>query len=222
MKLQTRCGALEYTVAGEGSPAIVLFNGAGVTLDGWRALFPAIEALGTVVAWNRFGLEGSDPPERAQSGAVVVASVRELLKYAAVAPPYVLVGHSLGALYAEMFARLHPAETAALLMLAPADPRRVEKMDTGQLTRSLSKVQSPGEEAFRENLHAEIDAVRLLTQELESAGLFPDVPLALVQGQGGHFPQLTQPQLVLDELAALVRRARQNSGQIPISPEQLA
>jgi pimeloyl-ACP methyl ester carboxylesterase len=209
VKLQTRCGTLECSVGGEGSPAIVLFNGAGMTLDGWRALYPAIEDLGTVVAWNRFGIEGSDPPERVQSGAVVVASVRELLKYAAVEPPYVLVGHSLGALYAEMFARLHPGETAGVMMIAPADPARVEAMDLRQLTRALGKVQSPPEEAFRDNLHAEVEAVRLLSRELEGAGPFPDVPIALVQGQGGHFPQLTQPQRVLDELAALVRRARQ-------------
>lgn len=37
-RLQTRSGALEYVLSGSGSPTIVLLNGAGVTLEGWRAL----------------------------------------------------------------------------------------------------------------------------------------------------------------------------------------
>ena len=39
-KLQTRSGALQYVVSGRGAPTIVLLNGAGVMLEGWRALYP--------------------------------------------------------------------------------------------------------------------------------------------------------------------------------------
>ncbi|HWI80144.1 MAG TPA: hypothetical protein VNS31_13150, partial [Ramlibacter sp.] len=92
-RLQTRAGALEYVVSGQGPPSIVLLNGAGVTLEGWRGLYPAIEQVGTVFAWNRFGVRGSDAPRLAQSGAVVLASLRELLGYAGLQPPYVLVAH---------------------------------------------------------------------------------------------------------------------------------
>ena len=69
-KLQTRSGALEYVVSGAGQPTIVLLNGAGVTLEGWRALYPMIEQAGTVFAWNRFGVKGSDAP-RLRPAAVV-------------------------------------------------------------------------------------------------------------------------------------------------------
>ena len=62
---ETRSGALEYVVSGAGQPTIVLLNGAGVTLEGWRTLYPAIEHLGTVFAWNRFGVKGSDEPRLA-------------------------------------------------------------------------------------------------------------------------------------------------------------
>lgn len=244
-KLQTRSGALEYMVSGAGQPTIVLLNGAGVTLEGWRALYPAIEKTGTVFAWNRFGVKGSDEPRLAQTGAVVVASLRELLAYAGLRPPYVLVGHSLGGLHANLFARLYPNEVAAVMFLEAAHPRDQEvlrKHET-QLTRALSKLFSLPQWLFRANVQAEIEWAAETAREIEGAGPFPDVPVAVITGgasppkwlmspaalkarhehqrdlarlssqgeqviarRSGHFPQLTEPLLVLDVLQGLVRR----------------
>jgi pimeloyl-ACP methyl ester carboxylesterase len=245
-KLQTRAGALEYVVSGAGSPTIVLLNGAGVTLEGWRGLYPAIEQAGTVFAWNRFGVKGSDAPRLAQTGAVVVASLRELLAYAGVQPPYVLVAHSLGGLYANLFARLYPSEISAVLFLEATHPKDQEvlKPHETQLTRALSKVLSLPQWLFKANLHSEIESVDRIVQELASAGPFPAIPVAVVSGgthppkwlmspaglqarrshqedlarlspdgehvvagSSGHFPQLSEPQLVLDVLRRLVKRS---------------
>jgi pimeloyl-ACP methyl ester carboxylesterase len=40
-----------------------------------------------------------------------------LLARAKLRPPFILVGHSLGGLYVQMFARLHPDEIAAVVLL---------------------------------------------------------------------------------------------------------
>lgn len=244
-RLQTRAGTLEYTVSGAGRPTIVLLNGAGVTLDGWGALYPAIEQCGTVFAFNRFGVEGSGEPRPAQTGALVVASLRELLAYAGLAPPYVLVGHSLGGLHANLFARLYPAEVAAVLFLEATHPREppVEPEHTPQLARALSRLLSIPQWLFRANMHAEIEGSVQSAAEIEGAGPFPQVPVAVITGgmdppkrlmppaaqrarragqealarlsaqgehviagRSGHFPQLTEPQLVLDVLQRLVSR----------------
>ena len=135
----TGAGRLTYILSGEGTPAVLLFNGAGVTLQGWRGLYPGIERLATVFAWNRPGLQGSDGPRRPPTGRVVVAALRELLHAAGVAPPYVLVGHSLGGLYANLFARLHPRDTAGVLLLEATHPedRELLKKHEPQLLRGL-------------------------------------------------------------------------------------
>lgn len=245
-KLQTRAGALEYVVSGAGPSSIVLLNGAGVTLEGWRALYPGIERLGTVFAWNRFGVKGSDAPRLAQTGAVVVASLRELLAYAGLKPPFVLVGHSLGGLYANLFARLHPQETAGVLFLEATHPRdrEVLQQHETQLTRALTKLFSLPQWLFKANLHSEIDAIAHTVAEIAAAGPFPAIPVAVVTGgttppkwlmspaalqarrahqqelarlspqgeqviaaKSGHFPQLTEPQLVLDVLRRLAAPA---------------
>jgi pimeloyl-ACP methyl ester carboxylesterase len=245
-KLQTRAGGLEYVVSGSGPSTIVLLNGAGVTLDGWRALYPAIEEIGTVFAWNRFGVKGSDSPRLAQTGAVVVASLREMLGYAGLKPPYVLVGHSLGGLYANLFARLYPQEAAAVLFLEATHPRdrEVLQQHETQLTRALTKLFSLPQWLFKANLHSEIDSIAHTVAEIAAAGPFPAIPVAVLTGgasppqwlmspaalqarrahqqdlarlspkgeqviaaKSGHFPQLTEPQLVLDVLRRLASQA---------------
>jgi pimeloyl-ACP methyl ester carboxylesterase len=142
--LPTRGGRLSFIRSGQGAPTLLLFNGAGVTLDGWRPLYPAIEQLGTVFAWNRFGMQGSDPPRVRQTGSVVLGSLRELLGHLGLEPPYLLVGHSLGGLHANLFARQHPEEVAGVLLLEathPADHAVLKKHET-QLVRALGSVLS--------------------------------------------------------------------------------
>jgi pimeloyl-ACP methyl ester carboxylesterase len=250
-KLQTRAGLLEYTLSGEGDANIVLVNGAGLTVTGWQPLYPGIERLGRVFAWNRFGLQGSDDPPAVQRGAVVIASLRELMAYAGLEPPYVLVGHSLGGLYANLFARLHPTEVAGVLFLEATHPRDENTLphDRGKLAQGLSKVQGEPPCDFEANLHAEMDAAGDTVQEVQAAGPFPAVPVAVVTGGidpppsllspeaaqarrahqvglarlspdaehviaegSGHFPQRSEPQLVLDVLERLVRRTRERAG----------
>jgi pimeloyl-ACP methyl ester carboxylesterase len=250
-RLQTRSGALEYVVSGQGPATIVLLNGAGVTLEGWRAFYPAIERIGTVFAWNRFGIKGSDPPRLAQTGAVVIASLRELLAYAGLQPPYVLVGHSLGGLYANLFARLYPAEVGAVLFLESTHPgdQQVLRQHETRLTQALGKVFSLPQWLFRANVHAEIEWVGETVKQVEGAGAFPPVPVSVITGgsappkwlmspaavqarrshqeelarlspqgrqhiaaRSGHFPQLTEPALVLDVLSGLVSRVSARAG----------
>lgn len=248
---RTAAGRVGHAVSGAGSPAIVLFSGAGAGVEEWRALYPRIERLGRVLAWNRPGVKGSDPPRGALTGRAVVALLRELLSLAALPPPYLLVGHSLGGLHANLFARLHPEDTCGVLLLDATHPRdhallaRCEPQFAGGLARVLRQPRK----LVRPNLHAEVQALAETVRQVECAPPFPHVPLTVVTGgrtppvalmspvaagarrahqqelvrlapharhviaqRSGHFPQLTQPRLVLDELAQLVARARAFAG----------
>jgi pimeloyl-ACP methyl ester carboxylesterase len=237
--LQTRSGRLSYIVSGSGTPNILLFNGAGMSLQGWEPLYPAVEKLGTVFGWNRFGMQGSDPPRERQTGAVVLGSLRELLGYVGLEPPYVLVAHSLGGLYANLFARLYPQEVRGVLFLEATHPadHGVLKKHESQLERALARVLSLPNVLFRRNLQSELACVEETVREIETAGPFPPIPLRVVTGgltprswlmspgavaakrahqqelarlsplgeqviaqKSGHFPQMTEPVLVLREL----------------------
>jgi len=241
--LQTRSGRLSFILSGTGVPPIVLFSGAGVSLQGWQPLYPGIEKLGTVLGWNRFGMQGSDAPPENQSGTVVLGSLRELLGYNGLQPPFVLVAHSLGGLFANLFARLYPDQVAGVLFLEashPADEEALQR-DESELVKSLGRVIPLPEVFFEPNLRAELACVEETLREIESAGPFPDVPLRVITGglaprgaqmspgavaarranqqalarlspwgkqvvaqQSGHFPQMTEPGLVVRVLSDLV------------------
>jgi len=250
-KHATSAGTLEYVLSSEGSPTLVLLNGAGVTLEGWGRLYPDIEEIGRVFAWNRFGVGRSGKPVLPQTGTVIVDSLRELLGALELAPPYLLVGHSLGGLHAQLFARRFPGDVAGVVLVEPTHPRDRERLKghEGRLAQVLSRVLSVPQKLLRANLESEMDWIDSAAREVEAAEPFPPVPLAVVSGgqepprwlmspealrakranqkalaalsprgrqviarRSGHFPQLTQPQLVLDVLREVAREARESAG----------
>jgi pimeloyl-ACP methyl ester carboxylesterase len=104
-----------YRAGGDG-PAVVVLPGAGlVGLD----FLSVAGGRGALVLYDRAGTGWSDPAELPRSAADVATELRELLREAAVPGPYVLVAHSIGALYARRFAQLFPAATAAMLLIDP-------------------------------------------------------------------------------------------------------
>ncbi|WP_424639541.1 alpha/beta fold hydrolase [Embleya sp. AB8] len=106
--------------SGDGGPSVVFLPGGGaVGLDYWNVRERAAE-LTTSVLYDRAGTGWSDPIELPRTSAEVTDELRELLRIAGVPAPYLLVGHSLGGLYARHYATRFPDEVAALLLLDPA------------------------------------------------------------------------------------------------------
>lgn len=103
---------------GEGPRTVILEAGLGDTLDVWKNVQGPIAAGCTrTVAYNRAGYLGSDPANGPRDSASIVSELRAELKRRNIAPPYVLVGHSLGGLYMQYFARNYPAEVAGLVLV---------------------------------------------------------------------------------------------------------
>jgi pimeloyl-ACP methyl ester carboxylesterase len=90
----------------------------GDTLDVWKDIQPRIAAHCTrTVSYTRAGYVGSDPADGPRDSATIVKELREELERRNIRPPYVLVGHSLGGLYMQYFARNFPAEVTGLLLI---------------------------------------------------------------------------------------------------------
>ncbi|HEY6925768.1 MAG TPA: alpha/beta hydrolase [Steroidobacteraceae bacterium] len=103
---------------GHGLRTVILEAGLGDTLDIWKDIQPRIAAGCTrTLAYNRAGYLGSDPAVGPRDSATIVAELRAELKRRNIEPPYVLVGHSLGGLYMQYFARNYPQEVAGLLLV---------------------------------------------------------------------------------------------------------
>jgi len=105
--------------AGEDGPPVVFIPGAGLVGLEYDNLVRGASELTTAVTYDRAGTGWSDDAELPRSAAEVATELREVLVAAGVPGPWLLAGHSMGAVYARRFAQLFPADVAGLLFLDP-------------------------------------------------------------------------------------------------------
>lgn len=111
---------MRLLVSGHGSPTIVLEAGSGGTAGTWRTLQPALTPFGRIVSYDRAGMGRSEPSTRPRTARVIAEELRVALTRAELSPPFLLVAHSAGGVYARMFASIYPAEVLGLVLVDPA------------------------------------------------------------------------------------------------------
>lgn len=97
-----------------GGPVVLLWGGLGSVASDWDAVLARLDPALQMV-WIEVIATGSDwvrTPVQRRAQAILIAAETLRLQ-----PPYLLAGHSLGGLYVQGFARLHPALTAGLLLV---------------------------------------------------------------------------------------------------------
>ena len=233
---------LRFSVSGQGKPTIVMINGAGGPLEGWHKLYPEIEALGTIVTYDRPGVGASPRPKEAQVGTTVVMQLRALLRAIDAKPPFLLVAHSFGGLHANLFARVYAEDTSGVLFLeatAPGDVANLKQYRSAMQRAVVGLLDRVSPADPLDEIGNEDETVA----EIAEAPAFPPIPITVLSGgkrlprwmvssaafderarnQAGlaalsplgerviapgsaHFPQMTEPQLVLDELRKLIAR----------------
>jgi pimeloyl-ACP methyl ester carboxylesterase len=117
---------VEHVVAGHGAPAVVFENGLGGRLEWWAKVLPVIAQETTVFAYNRAGTGTSSEASTPRDGDAITEELRRNLRDKGIAPPYVLVGHSLGGLYMQLYARRYPQEVAGLVLVDSTHPEQLK------------------------------------------------------------------------------------------------
>jgi len=146
-------------IHGKGMPVVILMNGGGDTIQTeWTRVIPAISKLTTVLAYDRVG-EIKSPPlsnlkPRTASG--IVTRLRLLLKTLHLKPPYVLVAHSIGGLYAQYYARHYPKEIAAIVTIdGNLIKQQYPEMINGVSKKTISTINEENK-AHRKKLNTEL------------------------------------------------------------------
>jgi pimeloyl-ACP methyl ester carboxylesterase len=122
---------MHMVCAGEGAPVVILDYGAGGTMKkDWGDLAAAIaaEAKTRVCAYDRAGRGLSDPAAMPRDAAAVASDLDQMLTAAKIAPPYVLVGHSLGSYHVRQFANAYADKTAGLVLVDPSGDGQMERI----------------------------------------------------------------------------------------------
>jgi pimeloyl-ACP methyl ester carboxylesterase len=104
---------------GAGSPAVIVEPGIGDAGRVWGAVIEALSEETIIALYDRAGYGQSDPGPMPRGADRVVRELTSLLVAVPVDPPYVIVGHSLGAVHALLFASEHPNLVTGLVLLDP-------------------------------------------------------------------------------------------------------
>ncbi|QNB01165.1 alpha/beta fold hydrolase [Massilia sp. Se16.2.3] len=167
------------TVRNPQAKAVVVFeNGSRATLDGWGKVMDAVSPSATVFAYNRPGYANSAAASTPRDGATIVEELRATLKQKGLAPPYVLVGHSLGGLYMQLFARRYPNEVRGLVLVDALYPRVVKKPEDFPWTTRVAK-----RLFFSKTVQQEIDAIHHTGEAVLALPAIDDKPIIRLVNQ---------------------------------------
>jgi pimeloyl-ACP methyl ester carboxylesterase len=108
--------------AGDAQPTIVLEAGGACASDTWQPVWKELTQLTRVCRYDRAGLGQSDRAQTPRTSAGVVADLHTVLQHVALSPPYLLVGHSFGALIACLYANQYRDSVVGLVLLDPTPP----------------------------------------------------------------------------------------------------
>jgi CubicO group peptidase (beta-lactamase class C family)/pimeloyl-ACP methyl ester carboxylesterase len=231
MKVANR--TIEYWSRGwsdPNSPVIVLLTGSGGSIDSWLPITSSLDKVGMVIAVNKPGYGRTDTvsSKDLNYNLAVIEDVRAVVSRLAPGRHVILVGHSIGGAYSNLYARLHPTEIAGVLFVDSTQQIRVAPEDVA------NEFRSPVFRVYPRGVRDEIASLAESINALSDAPVFPKAPvialsqelpeeqLALVKTlaelgfpgtlqvvkDAGHYIQADQPRVVIDSIQEMVHRAQ--------------
>ncbi|OPG96019.1 alpha/beta hydrolase [Chryseobacterium mucoviscidosis] len=111
---------------GNGTPTIIMEAGSGETSLSWREIPLELAKHATVVTYDRAGYAWSESAPSERTGANIVKELHDALEKEGIRGPYIMVGHSLGGMYARLFTQTYIREIQGLVLI-DARPEDDEK-----------------------------------------------------------------------------------------------
>ncbi|MEJ2540474.1 MAG: alpha/beta hydrolase [Gemmatimonadota bacterium] len=178
---------LHAVVSGSGAPVVVLETGLGLDMDTWAPVVDRIAEFTTVIAYSRAGYGESEPSPAPRTPVHITDELVGLLDGLEVTGPVVLAGHSLGGLYARVFAARFPSRMSGLVLIdssherqyydqAVVSPTFWEEMEAG-----LSEIAESGDGGSSGEARVAWQIFRRGT--LPEAYPLPDVPTVVLTAQ---------------------------------------
>lgn len=194
---------VEIATAGSGGAATVVFEaGLGDDWTSWDTVANQVAQHTRIFAYSRPGYGASSPATTPRHPRQIVEELRALLAYEGYTPPYVLVGHSFGGTYMELFAKAHPDEVVGAVLVDPRHRDFLATCEEAQLDNC--GIPEPILETQGASTIAEYRAFPLGSDEIRAAGTFGAYPVRVLTATN-HPVSPAREQLweaMLGELAA--------------------
>ncbi len=189
-KIHLECG-------GAGVPTVILISGYRNDGEIWTVepgaglipVFTGVAAFARVCAYDRPGtvldttnVGRSDPVPMPRTADEAIAELHALLAAANIPGPYVLVAHSLGGLFARLYASTWPDEVAGMV-LVDAFPESLETLLGPRAWKAFEAIASgppPGLEKYRELEHVVFTAASHRMAEMAAKVPLRPMPLFVI------------------------------------------
>ncbi len=179
-------GAVRIHISESGTgPTVVFESGMGEDASTWNDVRPAIAEFAHTVAYDRPGLGQSGPTSLPRTVVQMAADLQAVLEAAKLAPPYVLVGHSLGGAVVQVFAHRYPDEVAGLVLVDPEDGRLIQLLHSRMSATEWAARQRALDEAMPNmppQVRAELRAADDSGEDVARAVPLPVVPVVVLTG----------------------------------------
>src|SRR5918998_4183603 len=117
---------------GEGGPTVIL-EAANLGMSAhWVRVQQQLAQTTRVCAYDRAGMGWSEAGPERRDARQISGELHTLLKGAGTEGPYVLVGHSYGGLYTQMYAGRYPEEVAGVVLLDSSHPEQFTRSPEGR------------------------------------------------------------------------------------------
>lgn len=176
---------LEYYRIENGGINIVFLNGFRMPYKTWDKVYPKLASEYSVLLFNRRGVGASSKANKHQDGKEIINEMRSFFLNLGLKPPYLLVAHSLGGIFANLYARVYPDEVSGVVFVDSPHPSEIIEQKTinppiilSIINNSLKAV----EKLFDKFKYSEDEYIKETINQIESAGSFSDIPIGVVSG----------------------------------------
>lgn len=107
---------------GQGKPIVILESGLSATVAMWTRIQTELAKTTQVCAYDRAGIGWSESNSAEPDADFVVQQLYTLLNKAGLQEPFILVGHSMGGLFARAYTATFPKQIAGLVLLDAVHP----------------------------------------------------------------------------------------------------
>jgi pimeloyl-ACP methyl ester carboxylesterase len=134
---------VEAKIEGVGNPSVIFESGFTGGLFLWGSIQGQVAKQILTLSYERAGWGRSDAGPNPRSAEQIAHELHALLAAKAIAPPYILVGHSAGGLYVRVFAHMYPKEISGLVLVDPATEEDYERLEHDKSVEDLEKMGMP-------------------------------------------------------------------------------
>ena len=176
-----------FAVMGKGEPTVIVMYGLASAMQEWMPMARRLAAQTQVFIYERRGYGRAPIVGSSRGSKVIIEELDQMLENLNLEGPYVLVGHSLGAIYAQAFARTYPDQTAGVLLVDPS----VEQLDRFMMGEDDETLMPLMTVLMNRGAKAEYRGRRLaITERDEAEEMRADIPVTVLSAgrnmRGGY------------------------------------